>query len=64
MMQCNGGGEFINDNFLTHLASYGVQLQVSCLATPQQNGVAEGKHRHLREVGLTLLFASKVPLIY
>ena len=63
-VQCDGGGEFINHQFLSHLASSGIRLQVSCPGTPQQNGVAERKHRHLRELGLTLIFASKVPLIY
>ena len=50
--------------FLSHLASNGIRLQVSCSRTLQQNGVAECKHRHLRELGLTLLFASKVLFIY
>ena len=63
-VQCDGGGEFINQYFLSHLASSGIRLQVSCPITPQQNDVAERKHCHLRELGLTLIFASMFPLIY
>lgn len=63
-VQCDGGGEFVNHQFLNHLASNGSRLNLSCPGTPQQNGVAERKHRHLRELGLTLIFASKFPLIY
>ena len=63
-IQCDGGGEFINTNFINHLSSNGIRLNVSCPSTLQQNGVAKRKHRHIRELGLTMLFASKVPLVY
>ena len=63
-VQCNGGGEFINQHSLSHLASNGIRLWVSCPGTPQQNSVAERKHRHLWELGLTLISANKVPFIY
>lgn len=34
---------------------------MSCPHTPQQNGLAERKHRHVTELGLSLMFQSKVP---
>lgn len=37
---------------------------MSCPYTPQQNGLAERKHRHLIELGLTMLFNSNIPLKY
>ncbi|GKV50011.1 hypothetical protein SLEP1_g56730 [Rubroshorea leprosula] len=39
--------------FLNHLAECGIQQQVSCPGTPEQNGVAERKHRHITETDLT-----------
>lgn len=60
--QCDGGGEFSSQVFIDHLAQFGIQRQISCPHTPEQNGVAERKHRHLVETGLTLLFNASVPL--
>ena len=59
--QSDGGGEFTSNQLRQHLASCGVKHQMSCPHTPQQNGLAERKHRHVTELGLALLFQSKVP---
>ena len=37
---------------------------MSCPYTPQQNGMAERKHRHIVELGLSMIFQSKLPLKY
>lgn len=40
----------------------GIQHHISCPHTQQQNGLAERKHRHLVETGLTLLAQANMPL--
>ncbi|XP_049378051.1 uncharacterized protein LOC125842777 [Solanum stenotomum] len=42
----------------------GIIHQRTCPYTPQQNRVAERKHRHLLEVTKTLRFQAKIPLKY
>ena len=37
---------------------------ISCPGTPEQNGVAERKHRHIVETGLTMLFHAHMPLSF
>ena len=49
------GGEFTSNQFNQFCASKGMIHQVSCPHTPQQNGVAEGKHKHLVHCALALL---------
>ena len=61
MFQCDGGGEFISNKFMDHLRSSGIQQLVSCPYTPQQNGLAEHRHRHITELGLSMMFQSKNP---
>ncbi|KAM1496471.1 hypothetical protein ACFXTO_031069 [Malus domestica] len=53
--QSDGGGEFISKKFQAFLTAQGVFHQLSCPYTPEQNGLAERKHRHIVETALTLL---------
>ncbi|KAB2608320.1 hypothetical protein D8674_011488 [Pyrus ussuriensis x Pyrus communis] len=48
---------YIGDGKVTH----GIHHQLSCPHTPQQNGCAERKHRHIVETARTLLIVSKAP---
>src|SRR5690606_21437595 len=62
--QCDGSGEFMSSMFLEHLQRYCITQHVSCPHTPQQNGLAERKHRHVTELALSMLFDSKLPHKY
>ncbi|CAA7061321.1 unnamed protein product [Microthlaspi erraticum] len=64
VFQSDGGGEFISNKFKSHLGNCGIKHLLSCPHTPQQNGIAERKHRHFVELGLSMLFHSEVPLKY
>ena len=61
-IQTDGGGEFQK---LRHLfASHGIHHRITCPHTHQQNGSVERKHRHIVEMGLTLLAHCLAPLTY
>ncbi|KAM1674306.1 hypothetical protein ACFX15_039401 [Malus domestica] len=60
-LRSDSGCEFISSNFKHHLSLHGIQQQLSCPYTPQQNGCAERKHKHIVETARTLLIASQVP---
>ncbi|KAF2324207.1 hypothetical protein GH714_010042 [Hevea brasiliensis] len=62
MFQCDWGGEF--RSLATYLADNGISLRLSCPYTPQQNGCAERKHRHIVETGLAMLNFATLPLDY
>ena len=47
-----------------YLKSEGIVHRFSCPYVHQQNGVAERKHRHVTTMGLTLLAAASMPLLY
>ena len=51
----NGGGEFTSNEFKSYLSNHGINHQLSCPQTPQQNWVVERKHRHIIETVITLL---------
>jgi len=61
-LQCDGGGEFKPVKKIA--IESGIQFRMSCPYTSQQNGRVERKHKHVTEVGLTLLAQAKMPLHY
>ncbi|KAH9793669.1 retrovirus-related pol polyprotein from transposon RE1 [Citrus sinensis] len=62
IFQSDGGGEFNSTAFIKHLENCGITRQISCPYTPEQNGVAERKHRHINETALTMMFHASLPL--
>jgi transposase InsO family protein len=58
------GGEFTSTKFNQFCTNHGIIHQLSCPHTPQQNGTAERKHRHLIQCALALLSESKLPISY
>jgi transposase InsO family protein len=64
ILRTDCGGEFLSTPFNQFCSSKGIIHQLSCPHTPQQNGVAERKHRHLVQCALALLSQSKLPLSY
>ncbi|KAA0026171.1 Beta-galactosidase [Cucumis melo var. makuwa] len=57
----DNGRKFQNHNLSEFLASKGIVHQTSCAYTPQQNGVAERKNRHLVEVARSLMLSTSLP---
>jgi histone deacetylase 1/2 len=55
-------GEFTA--FTNFLQTHGIEFQRSCPHTCEQNGRAERKHRHITEMGLTLLSQAGMPRKY
>ncbi|GJR13545.1 putative reverse transcriptase domain-containing protein [Tanacetum coccineum] len=53
---------FINQNMERFCKENGILHQISCPYTPQQNGIAERKHRHLLNVDRALMFQERIPL--
>ena len=61
-VQSDWGGEYEKLN--SFFRSIGIEHHVSCPHAHQQNGSAERKHRHIVEVGLSLLAHASMPLKY
>ncbi|CAN7059401.1 unnamed protein product [Brassica oleracea var. botrytis] len=61
VFRSDNGGEYTSHAFKNHLAKHGILHQTSCPYTPQQNGVAERKNRHLMGVARSMMFQTNVP---
>ncbi|WVZ49109.1 hypothetical protein U9M48_000490 [Paspalum notatum var. saurae] len=59
-VQSDWGGEY--QHLHRYFQTSGINHRISCPHTHQQNGLAERKHRHLVETGLTLLSQAQLPL--
>ena len=49
-LRTDNGGEYTSDEFFKFLQSHRISHQFTCANTPQQNGIAERKNRHLTEI--------------
>ena len=61
ILRSDNAKEYFSTPFSYFMSSHGILHQSSCAYTPQQNGVAERKNRHLVETAGTLLLHHKVP---
>lgn len=61
IVRSDNGGEYDNAQFHKYFQEHGLHHETSCSQTPQQNGVAERKNRHILEITRTLLIAAHVP---
>ncbi|WJX59082.1 poly(A)-specific ribonuclease [Trifolium repens] len=61
IFRSDSGGEYMSNEFQEFLQQKGILSQRSCPNTPQQNGMAERKNRHLLDVTRTLLLQASVP---
>lgn len=64
ILRTDNGGEYVNHVFKDFLVSNGIIHQTSCPYTPEQNGIAERKNKHLLEVARSMMFHSNVPKRY
>ena len=60
-LRTDNGGEYISDEFSSYLIQCKIRRQLTCPNTPQQNGVAERKNKHLAEICRSMLHAKNVP---
>jgi len=61
---CNLDGEYTSNKFYKLFAWDGTIHQISCINNPEQNGVAERKHRHIVETAHSLLLFASVPSVF
>ncbi|RVX04165.1 Retrovirus-related Pol polyprotein from transposon TNT 1-94 [Vitis vinifera] len=59
VLRSDNGGEYQSSDLQKYLEGHGIIHQTTCSNTPQQNGVAERKNRHLLEVVRASLIAAK-----
>ena len=61
ILQSDNALEYVQNAMTDFCSSVGMIHRTSCPHTPQQNGVAERKNRHLLDVTRTIMFQSNVP---
>ncbi|WJX11696.1 Beta-galactosidase 8 [Trifolium repens] len=61
VLRSDNGGEYVNQEFHHYFKTHGIVHETTCPQTPQQNGVAERKNRHILETARALLIDSHVP---
>ncbi|RVX16606.1 Retrovirus-related Pol polyprotein from transposon TNT 1-94 [Vitis vinifera] len=64
VLHSNNGGEYQSSDLQKYLEGHGIIHQTTCSNTPQQNGVAERKNRHLLKVVRASLIDAKINISY
>ena len=64
VLHIDNGGEYLSFELKRYSEAHGTIHQATCFDTPQQNGVAERKNRHLLEVVHASLIEAHMPLSY
>ncbi|KAM2438173.1 hypothetical protein ACFX1W_015194 [Malus domestica] len=64
VLRSDNGGEYVNMELRSFFKLHGIVHQTTCPYTPQQNGVAERKNRHLLEMVRASLLAAHLLLHY
>ena len=64
VLRSDNRGEYLSFELKQYLEAHGTIHQTTCSDTPQQNGVAERKNRHLFEVVHVSLIEAHMPLSY
>lgn len=63
-IRTDGGGEYVNKEFIDYLSSKGIEHQTTAPYSPQQNGVAERTNRTITEKARSILAQSALPQAY
>lgn len=58
----NSEGEFTSNPMKAFYAENGIVLETTCPHTPQQNKVAERKHRQILEIDRVIHFEANLPI--
>ena len=61
VLRSDNSREYFSAPFISFMSQNGILHQSSCAYTPQQNGIAKRKNRHLIETACTLLLHYHVP---
>lgn len=61
VLHTDNGTEYLKETLGDFLKEKGIHQSFTCVDTPQQNGIAERKNKHLLEVARALMFSMHVP---
>ncbi len=60
-LRSDGGGKYFSNEFIEYLKEHGIQRKYLCGYSPQQNGIAEKKNRHIVEITHAMLNEKNFP---